>query len=470
MAQNILYIMTDQQRYDSLSLVGRTQCRTPNLDALASEGALFDNAYSVCALCSPARSSMLTGLYPHTHMMWNNNDMMQWATRDLPDNVPLISQNLVDAGYRCGYVGKWHCGESKLPGDYGFEGMNVPNYGNPYKTEEHAEYLKNNGLTAPEIIPSQFQGFPGYYSGPPEACSPYFLTEYAVTMLESMCEQNRKDDTPFFLFLSFWGPHGPYLVPEPYASMYKPNDIELWPSFRENLSGKPAVQDRFRRRLSHHPWASDEAWRDRIAKYFGFCSFIDNEIGRLLAVLEDRGLAQETAVLFSTDHGDMTGSHGGFMDKGPFMYEETYHIPLIMRIPGLVPRENRIGQFVSNMDLGSTALDIAGLPVPEEHQGRSLLPLINAPDSPWRDDIMCEFHGHRFLYSQRMLRFGDYKYIFNPPDIDELYDLVKDPHELVNVINEPNYSETLQEGRQRLQQWMKDTDDPLLMGTRALLQ
>ena len=107
---NILYIMTDQQRYDSLSCVARSICRTPRLDRLAAEGVRFDRAYSVCALCSPARASMLTGRYPHNHRMWNNQDMMQWAVRDLPDEERLISQDLTEAGYNCGYVGKWRRG------------------------------------------------------------------------------------------------------------------------------------------------------------------------------------------------------------------------------------------------------------------------------------------------------------------------------------------------------------------------
>jgi arylsulfatase A-like enzyme len=157
---NVVYIMTDQQRYDTLSCVGRTDCRTPNLDRLAAEGIRFDNAYTVCALCSPARTSMLTGRYPHNHRMWNNNDMMQWAIRDLPDEERIISQDLVAAGYNCGYVGKWHCGESKLPYDYGFVGMDVPNYGDPYRTKEYGDYLAAWGLEAPKYIPPVIE-FPG---------------------------------------------------------------------------------------------------------------------------------------------------------------------------------------------------------------------------------------------------------------------------------------------------------------------
>jgi arylsulfatase A-like enzyme len=466
---NIVYIMTDQQRYDTLSCVGRTDCRTPNLDRLANEGVRFDNAYTVCALCSPARTSMLTGRYPHNHRMWNNNDMMQWAVRDLPDGERMISQDLIAAGYNCGYVGKWHCGESKLPCDYGFVGMDVPNYGDPYRTKEYGDYLATRGLEPPRHVPPAIEYAPGHFDGPVEACAPHFLVEYALDLLAGFHEERERSGKPFMLFLSFWGPHAPYLVPEPYASMYDPAEVELWANFRDDLAGKPRVQDRFRRAFSHYPNISDDAWRDGIGKYWGFCSFIDAEIGRLLDVLQEMGREDDTAVLFSTDHGDMTGSHGGIWDKSAFMYEETYHIPLIARVPGMTVAGAVCESFVSNMDLATTVLDVAGLPIPANHDGRSLTPLFRDAESAWRDGLMCEFHGHRFLYSQRMVRWADFKYVFNAPDEDELYDLARDPHELNNRIYDPTYDEIATEGRRRLLQWIQDSDDPIQFAARGML-
>ena len=464
---NILYIMTDQQRYDTLSCVGRTACRTPNLDRLAAGGIRFDNAYTVCALCSPARTTMLTGRFPHSHRMWNNNDMMQWAIRDLPAGERMISQDLVEAGYNCGYVGKWHCGESKLPSDYGFVGMEVPNYGSPYRTPEYAAYLEERGLEPPEWIRPAVEGAPGHFGGPLEACSPHFLTEFALSLLAGFNEQRERSGQPFMLFLSYWGPHAPYLVPEPYASLHDPADVPLWANYGEELSVKPRVQARHRRSFTGD--VSDEAWRDRIAKYWGFNSFIDDEIGRLLARLEALGRADDTAVLFSTDHGDMTGSHGGIMDKGPFMYEEIYHIPQILRVPGVTTPGTVCGALVSNMDLATTALDIAGLDIPPSHEGRSLVPLMRDPRAAWRDDLMCEYHGHRFLYTQRMVRWEHYKYIYNAPDEDELYDLASDPHELANRIDDPAYEHVAGEGRRRLLQWIEDTHDPIWFAASRML-
>ena len=165
----------------------------------------------------------------------------------------------------------------------------------------------------------------------------------------------------------------------------------------------------------------------------------------------------------------MTGSHGGFWDKGPFMYEETYHIPLIARAPWLTTPGTTCDHFVSNMDLATTALDIAGLTIPDNHDGRSLAPLFRDPGAGWRDDLMCEFHGHRFLYSQRIVRWDNYKFVFNPPDWDELYDLTTDPHETSNLIRDPGHATVAEEGRQRLLQWIEDSADPIRSAARALL-
>ena len=466
---NILYIMTDQQRRDSVSGYGRSICMTPHLDQLAAEGMRFDNAYTVCGLCSPARTSMLTGLYPHNHRMWNNNDMFQRATRDLPDEVRLISEDLAAAGYACGYSGKWHCGHDKVPSTYGFEGMDVPDYGTPYSTEEYDRYVTARGLSTPKTVQrvggdEQQVGAAGTLDGPVEACAPHFVAEFAIDLMQKLNEERKATGSPFMMFVSFWAPHHPCLIPEPYASMYDPADVVLWPNFRDELLKKPRSHERFRRSFcGAGADQSEDIWRQLIATYWGFCSFADAEIGRILSALEEMGRADDTAVFFSTDHGDMTGSHGGFWDKGPFMYEEVYHIPLIVRWPGVTRPGSVCSKLASNMDLATTALDVAGLPLPECHDGRSLAPLLRDPDADWRDDLMCEFHGHRYLYSQRMVRWDRYKFVFNPSDCDELYDLDADPHELNNVADDPQYAEIADRMGKALRAWQLEIHDSGLL-------
>jgi len=143
------------------------------------------------------------------------------------------------------------------------------------------------------------------------------------------------------------------------------------------------------------------------------------------------------------------------------MYEETYHIPLIAKVPGIARAGAVCEAFVCNMDLATTALDAVGLPIPSNHDGRSLMPLLRDPKADWRDDLMAEFHGHRFWYSQRMVRWDHYKFVFNAPDWDELYDLARDPQEMNNLINLPEYAPVIEEGRQRLMKWFDDSKDPL---------
>lgn len=467
--RNILYIMTDQQRYDSLSLAKQSICKTPNLDRLAARGTNFSNAYTVCALCTPARASMLTGLYPHKHKLMINQDHQHPVPDEFPDHIRIISNDLKDAGYNCGYAGKWHCGTSKVPSNYGFEGMDVPGYGSPQKNRYMAEYLEKNNLEQPEILEcipesartdNKLTGKSGTFSGKAQACEPYFIADFSIDLIKKYAREYKENDKPFMMFTSFWGPHHPCFVPEPYASMYNPDDIKLWDTFHDDLKNKPRAQQIFRESIYPGGKNLDEqTWKKIIAKYWGFCTFVDEQIGRIIDELEKLGIDDSTAILFSTDHGDTCGCHGQLWDKGPFMYEDTYHIPLIAYVPGIKNKGVDCNKFVLNMDLATTALDIAGIAPQSPHDGRSLLPLIKNHNAEWEDDVMSEFHGHRFMYTQRMLRWENYKYVFNAADFDELYDLKNDPNEMVNLITDPAYKNIAEKGRKRLLAWIKKTDD-----------
>jgi arylsulfatase A-like enzyme len=464
---NILYIMTDQQRFDDLGLYGLTQVQTPNLDALGSTGVRFDNAYSCCALCSPARASMLTGKYPHNHRMWNNNDMMQWACRDLPDEVELISKPLTEAGYQCGYIGKWHCGMDKLPAHYGFEGMNVPGYGVPYASPEYRDYAARLGLEKPEplvevkTLDPRVRGIAGIIEGDIRAEASYFLSDYSIAMMRRFEEESRRTGKPWFIFLSYWAPHFPYYVPRSYADRFHAKDMKLCENFHDDLEGKPPNHRRYRERYHRGLDHGEDTWRLIIARATAFMTYLDAQIGRVLDSLDELGISDRTAVLFGTDHGDMRGSHGKFVDKDSYMYEEIYHIPQIVRWPGVGEGGGVSRRFVLNMDLAPTALEVAGLPVPEDYDARSLAPLLRSEEDGWPDDVMCEYHGHRFLCSIRMIRWDHYKYVLNLGSFDELYDLKKDPHELHNRIDDPLMNEVAGEGRRRLMRRIEESKDDI---------
>jgi arylsulfatase A-like enzyme len=220
--------------------------------------------------------------------------------------------------------------------------------------------------------------------------------------------------------------------------MYNPDDVVLPGAFGETFANKPAVQ-----RVYQQHWRTDNftlpEWRRIIAAYWGFVTLIDEQIGRVLAEMQALGLSDDTAVIFSTDHGSFEGNHQ-LNDKGPAMYDDTYRIPLIARVPGLT-QPKIVDRYVSLLDLTATFLDLAGIAVPRRYDGQSLLPLLRgAPATPAPEHVFAEFHGHHFPYSQRMIRTRRHKLVMNPADICELYDLEKDPDELVNRIDQADYA------------------------------
>ncbi|MGD9048122.1 MAG: sulfatase-like hydrolase/transferase, partial [Anaerolineae bacterium] len=292
---NLLIITTDQQRIDSLGTYGSPLCRTPALDQLAASGTRFDQAYSVCALCSPARASWHTGIYPHRHGIVTNG-------REFNEGVQLVSEDLTAAGYRCGFVGKWHCGNEKLPRDFGFEGMNLPGYGDCGQSLEYQEYLRRNGLAQGSIEP-EGAGFyesillSGVTTGPVEATVPYFVAEQTIEMLDAYAQ----DNNPFAIFANFWGPHPPYVPCEPFASMYDSEKIAAWGNFDDTLESKPHAHRRYRDSfLGEGTLRTWEEWSTWVARYFGTVTMIDAQIGRIMAALDRLGLTQDTAVLFTT--------------------------------------------------------------------------------------------------------------------------------------------------------------------------
>jgi arylsulfatase A-like enzyme len=469
---NILLIVTDQHRFDALRCNGNAAIRTPNLDALAASGTNFRNNYTVCTLCTPARASLLTGSYPHDHGLLTNSDMLSTVRSEMFDWCRGFGESLAEAGWNTGYVGKWHVGHERLPRDFGFGGMNIPGYGRLRNEPEYLRYLAERGLAVPEMTSGVGPiGNAGTLSGPMEASEPYFLAEYTRGLLTNYSEARRRDGTPFLVWLNFWGPHAPYVCPEPYASMYDPRSIEPWQSFEYDQSSKPVCQ---RRMVPMEPGAPQRIpwadWAEMIAKYWGRTTLIDEQIGRVVSILDELGESENTVVMFTADHGDTLGVHNGLADKGPFAYEDTYHTPLIVHDPTEVDRPAAVDRLTSILDIAPTILDYAGIEPEGSFRGRSLRPLLSGEGpSSWREYLVTEWHGHQFLYSQRMLRHEDWKYVFNPSDFDELYDLAADPHEMTNLAARPEYSDVIAKLQEMLMEHLVEEDDPLRFSASFLL-
>jgi arylsulfatase A-like enzyme len=461
----MLFLMTDQHRLDTLGCYGNSLARTPNLDALAAEGTRFDNCFTPTAICTPARASLLTGWAPFRHKLLANYERNVGYLEDLAEDQFTFAGALSERGYNLGLLGKWHGGVRRSAADYGFQGPQLPGWHNPVDHPDYLAYLEERGLP-PYAIRDEWRGTapngnPGNLLAarlqqPVEATFEHYLTTRAIEMLERFAAEHESDGAPFFLAAHFFGPHLPYLLPDAYFDMFDPEQVALPDSVQETFAGKPPVQ----RNYSDH-WAFDtmrpEDSRKLIAVYWGYVALIDEQIGRLLRALDELGLAGDTAVCFTADHGEFTGSHR-LHDKGPAMYDDIYRIPGLLKVPGGPAGQVR-EEFTSLTDFTATILELADLDPSPAVDSRSLLPLARGEDVPWRDELVAEYHGHHFPYPQRMLRDARYKLVVNPESWNELYDLRTDPHELHNRYEQPELREVREDMLRRLYRALRDRGD-----------
>ena len=463
--RNILFLMTDQHRVDTLGAYGNSLAATPVLDELARTGTRFDRWYTPTAICTPARASLLTGQAPFRHKLLANHERNVGYIEDLAEGQFTFSEALRDKGYNCGLIGKWHVGTEKTARDFGFDGPDLPGWHNPVDNPDYLAYLAEHDLPAYEIsdrvrgtLPN---GGPGNLLAarlhqPVEATFEYYLATRAIETLERYAADARERETPFYLALHFFGPHLPYILPNEYFDMFDPTDIELPRSVAETFHGKPPVQKNY----SAH-WTFDtmpiETTRKLIAVSWGYVALIDQQIGRVMDAMERLGLVDDTAVFFTCDHGEFTGAHR-LHDKGPAMYEDIYRTPGLLRVPGQPGGVVR-DEFVSLLDCTATILELADLDPKLAVDSRSLMPLVGGGEAEWDADIVCEFHGHHFPYPQRILRTDRYKLVVNPDSVNELYDLEIDPDELLNRYEMPEMNEIRTRMMHRLYTVLRERGD-----------
>lgn len=472
---NVLLLLTDQERHDVVSGSGPS-VETPALDRLRREGAHYTRAYTPISICSAARASLLSGLLPHNHGMLNNCHGDDAILENLPPGIVTVGELLRERGYANTYLGKWHVGRDQGPSDFGFDYLGGSDrhhdqalesgfreYQRHLGVDPHADHLSEAVHADQADEPTLVAATADY---PTEATRAYYLAERTIDRLDDLADGGG----PFFHRTDFLGPHHPYVVPEPYASTYDPDELQLWPSYAETFAGKPAAHEQY---LTYRGVADfdREVWSEVLAKYLGFVTLIDEQIGRILEALDERGLADTTVVVHTSDHGDFVGGHRQF-NKGPMMYEDTYRVPLLVRWPGVVPGGSVRDEFVSLVDLMPTFVELGGGTVPEAVDGRSLAPLLESEtdleagptggEVDWRPFAFAEYHGDELgLYSQRMVRTESYKFVFNAPDVNELYDLEADPHELRNLIDHPGFAAERRRLEGLLLDRMRETDDPL---------
>ena len=442
---NTILIHVDQHRFDCTGLGGHPQAHTPNLDRMGEEGVVFRRAFTPIPLCCPARQTLLCGQWPIAHQNLVNYDIAEMRNALTPE-TPTYSALLRDAGYALHYLGKWHVSNLHDPTAFGFDShIALEDY--PH-WEERAK---------PE---SQFTPFAAVDPLPAEQTLKHWLTDRALSILR----KHAGGDRPFHIRLDFHEPHLPNIVPEPFASMIDPDAIEPWGSFEERFEHKPWIQRQLLRHWGIADWSWDR-WRRLVALYLADIAHIDYQVGRVLKEVESLGLDERTMIVYTSDHGDMTGSHRLF-DKHHVLYDDVVHIPLYIRWKGHIETPGVREQWVLNeLDLPSTLLGAAGIDPPKTMQGQNLLPILRDPEfNNGRRDVCASLHGSQFgLYSQRMIRDEDYKYILNATDVDELYDLRGDPWELRNLAVDPKHEPILRAYRERLVAWGVSLDDPLFV-------
>jgi N-acetylglucosamine-6-sulfatase len=432
--RNIIFILTDDHRYDALGFLhSQTFIETPNLDKLAKEGAYLPNAFVTTALCSPSRASILTGLYAHKHQVIDNN-------KPVSQQLTFFAQYLQKVGYKTGFVGKWHMGGETANPQRGFnQWVSFPGQGS-YLPDEKG--LNVNGVKTKQK---------GYITDE--------LTDYSIDWLKSIDKKQ-----PFMLYLSHKGVHADFIPPDRFKndhltdSFKKPITMELGAHTNQPMW----VQNQ---RNSWHgidfPYHSTLDIEEYYKRYARTLKGVDESVGTIMNYLKENGLLESTLIIYMGDNGFLFGEHG-LIDKRN-AYEESMRVPLLAYCPDMIKPGTVIKDIVANIDIAPTLLNAAGLKGPSYMDGKSFLPQLTGKPIPWRNELLYEYYWER-NYPQtptmHALRTNQYKYIHYQGiwDTDELYDIISDPYESKNLINEPSFSPIVKKMNNDLFELLKQTN------------
>ncbi|HOX38742.1 MAG TPA: sulfatase-like hydrolase/transferase [Candidatus Brocadiia bacterium] len=425
---NILFLFTDDQRFDTIRALGNEEIRTPTLDGLVRDGTTFMRAHimgSTCpAVCICSRASLLTGrgLYRVPHQ--------------IPGDMPTWPRTLRDAGYETFGTGKWHNGAPSYArgfasgADIFFGGMENHAKVPVFDFQPDGKYPKER-----QRIGTKF--------------SSELFSDAAIDFLKRY-----EGDKPFFMYVAYTAPHDPRMPPKPFADMYDPEKIALPRNFMPEHpfdNGEMKIRDEM---LAPFPRTA-EVVRRHIAAYYGMITHVDDQIGRVLQALGDAGHAGNTIVIFAGDNGLAVGRHG-LMGKQN-MYEHSMRVPLIISGPG-VPKNARSDALCYLHDVFPTCCETAGIPIPPTVESRSLLPLVKGEAKTGIDSVFGAY-----MSVQRMIREERYKlieYTVKDMRMTQLFDLAEDPWEIVNLAERTEYRENLERLREKLAGWKKTVGDP----------
>jgi arylsulfatase A-like enzyme len=447
---NVILIMTDQQRYDTLNVLGARYMQTPHLDRLGTEGAILTNCFCAAPSCVPSRASLFTGRYPHSTGIYHN-----WS----PWGDSWVKY-FRDAGYHTVNIGKMHTVPFDAP--CGFDQrVIVENKDRPLRLnrphggfyDEWDKFLANNGVRKPSREtyraehPEYETALGAYKWQLDERYHPdVFVGNNALWFLEQ-----RQSESPLFMVIGFPGPHPPYDPPRRFIDLYKDADIPVPQVTEEELANQPPPHALYRQemirgnhdavRWCEHP--SPDQLRRLRASYAANVTLIDEMIGKILATLQKRGYLDDAIVVFTSDHGDCLGDHGHIQKW--MMYDCVTRVPLILWSPSRVPRGRTVGALLQQMDLAPTLFEFAGLNLQENWEAESFTPLLSSDDGG-REFVFAEHTADNILKRVSfvtMVRNREFKLVhYLDADYGELYDLRADPAETRNLWNSPEYATT----------------------------
>ncbi len=485
---NILFVMTDQQRWDCVGANGNTLIKTPNLDRIAARGANFSHAYVASPVCVPSRISFFTGRYAHSH-----RNRVNYTPLDASE--VLIQQRLKDAGYRTASVGKLHYypPSAEAARRTGFDivelhdGVPFTDLWSDYvkwrQTNDPKKDIKNYRALAKDIAPGK---------NPFRAAIDAEFTDTAWVGQRSRhwLTELAKEDKPFFLNVSFWKPHSPYEIAPPYDSMYDAVNIPVPEDFTEDDLKKLPLP--LQKLITREPGGMHKVTRERLEwiyrSYYGAISHVDHEIGLLLDTLDASGQADNTLIVFTADHGDQLMEHG-IMGKNCF-FEPAVRVPFMVSLPGRI-KPSHHDELIETVDLLPTLFEFIGLPEPRECQGRSFAPLIadlgrayTPHDVVFSENIIPEvitggpldlpFEKGKGVDGIRhpdakMARTDRWKYCYYADGGSELYDIQADPHELTNLAGREEVRAVEENLRTRLLNWLIQSTETDEIAPRWLL-
>lgn len=438
--RKIIFIMTNTQRYDMLGCYGNKDMSTPNLDNLASKGMLFERAYCCQPVCGPARAALFTGTFPHTNGSWGNS--MQLGV-----DIKTTGQLLKDAGIHTAYMGKWHLdagdyfGLGRCPDGWDYEyWYDMRNFLEEFDNETRLKFRNTNTMLQEDI--------------PIEDTFAHRVCNRA----ESFLEKHGSED--FFMVVSLDEPHGPFLCPEPFASMYKDYQFPKSKAVWDRLEGKPDSQI---------AWAGDRINEDKDnidmsdRFYLGCNSFADYEIGRVLKSAHK--YAPDALIIYTADHGHFMKTHSLFT-KGAAFYDDIARIPLIIKWPDVI--SGSVCKYPSShIDILPTILEAADIKIPYILQGKSMIPALVNPEVRINNYVFCEFNRYELwvdgggaFQPMRSVFDGRYKLSVNLLSTDELYDIESDPEEMINLIDSDVHANERDRLHDAVLNWMNDTIDP----------